>query len=58
MTSINPEIFWSVLAALFAYGVGKHLVRVALGQLLDKKSVAVTNRPTARSSMQKDPTAL
>lgn len=30
--TINPEIFWSVLAALFVYGLGKHLVAVALSQ--------------------------
>lgn len=57
MTTINPEIFWSVLAALVAYGVVKHLLGVALGQLLGKQSVAATNRPTGRSSMQKDPAA-
>lgn len=32
--TINPEIFWSMLAALCVYGIGKHLLCVALGQLL------------------------
>jgi hypothetical protein len=52
--TINPEIFWSVLTALFAYGISKHLLGVVLGQLFGKQSVAATNHQTGRSSAQKD----
>lgn len=31
---INPEIFFSVLAALCVYGLGKQVLSVVLGQLL------------------------
>lgn len=57
MTTINSEIFWSVLAAIVAYGVGKHLLAVTLDQLLGKQSAGATNNPAGRSSMQKDPAA-
>lgn len=57
MTTINSEIFWSVLAAIVAYGVSKHLLAVTLDQLLGKQSAGATNNPTGRSSMQKDPAA-
>lgn len=44
--TINPEIFWSVLAALIAYGISKHVLAVALGQLCGKRPQAATNNLT------------
>lgn len=46
--TINPEIFWSVLAALFAYGISKHVIGVVFGQLWGKQPQAATNHQTAR----------
>ncbi len=44
--TINPEIFWSVLATLIAYGISKHVLAVALGQLCGKRPQAATNNLT------------
>lgn len=52
--TINPEIFFSVLAALFAYGLSKHLLVVVLGHLWGKQPVAATNHQVGRSALQND----
>ncbi|NWD57166.1 hypothetical protein HX878_20760 [Pseudomonas veronii] len=46
--TINPEIFWSVLAALVAYGISKHVFGVAWGQLWGKQPQAATNHQAGR----------
>lgn len=48
--TINPEIFWSVLAALFAYGLSKHVLGVALGRLWSKQPQAATNHLAGRKA--------
>ncbi len=42
--TINPEIFWSVLAALAAYGISKHVVVVGLGQIWGNPKNHLTGR--------------
>lgn len=44
--TINPEIFCSVLAALFVYGMSKHVVGVAMGQLWGKRPQAAPSHLT------------
>ena len=48
--TINPEIFWSVLAALFAYGLSKHVVGIVLGYLWTKQPQAATNHQVGRKA--------
>lgn len=50
MMMINPEIFWSVLAALCVYGLGKHLLNVGLSQLLGGKAKSAVNHPVGAAS--------
>lgn len=47
--TINPEIFYSVLAALFAYGLSKHVVGVVLGRLWGQPRAA-TNHLAGRKA--------
>lgn len=44
--TINPEIFCSVLAALFVYGMSKHVVGVAMVQLWGKRPQAAPSHLT------------
>lgn len=48
--TINPEIFWSVLAALFAYGLSKHVIGVVVGLLWGKQPRAATNHQAGRKA--------
>lgn len=51
--TINPEIFWSVLTALFAYGISKHVLGVVLGRLWTVQPKAAINPRTGRSGENK-----
>lgn len=48
--TINPEIFWSVLAALFVYSLSKHVIGVVLGRLWGKQPQAATSHQEGRKS--------
>ncbi|WP_178129921.1 hypothetical protein [Pseudomonas sp. MWU12-2323] len=47
--TINPEIFWSVLAALFAYGLSNHVIGVVLGRITGQPRVATNHLSGGRA---------